>query len=233
MRLIRGLAVLGLLFGRSARRGAGPYPIRPIRWVVPFPPGGPTDTLSRILAAKLGDVWKPGIVIENKGGAAGAIGTDFAAKAPPDGYTIQLGTQSTNGSNKILYPNLPYDPITDFEPITLTRDGLHGAGDPHQHTGRHGAGAGRVDQEAGWRRLMRQSPGRASTSLPNCWSSAPASRRPSPRSWHAQAHPTYGRPPRLHVRQSTLGVAVGARRPDQGAGADLATRSPSAPTCRP
>jgi tripartite-type tricarboxylate transporter receptor subunit TctC len=95
------------------------YPAKPIRWVVPFPPGGPTDTLSRILAAKLGDVWKPGIVIDNKGGAAGAIGTDFAAKSAPDGYTIQLGTQSTNGSNKIFYPNLPYDPIADFEALTL------------------------------------------------------------------------------------------------------------------
>jgi tripartite-type tricarboxylate transporter receptor subunit TctC len=95
------------------------YPSRPIRWVVPFPPGGPTDTLSRILAAKLGETWTAGIVIDNKGGAAGAIGTDFVAKAPPDGYTIQLGTQSTNGSNKIFYPNLPYDPITDFEPLTL------------------------------------------------------------------------------------------------------------------
>ena len=94
-------------------------PSRPIRWIVPFPPGGPTDTLSRVLAAKLGDVWKSGIVIENKGGAAGAIGTDAAAKAEPDGYTIQLGTQSTNGSNKIFYPNLPYDPIKDFEPVTL------------------------------------------------------------------------------------------------------------------
>jgi tripartite-type tricarboxylate transporter receptor subunit TctC len=95
------------------------YPNRPIKWIVPFPPGGPTDTLSRILAAKLGDTWKSGIVIENKGGAAGAIGTDFAAKSPPDGYTIQLGTQSTNASNKIFYPNLPYDPIADFEPLTL------------------------------------------------------------------------------------------------------------------
>ena len=95
------------------------YPNRPLRWVVPFPAGGPTDTLSRILAAKLGDVWKSGIVIENKGGAAGAIGTDFTAKSAPDGYTIMLGTQSTNASNKIFYPNLPYDPITDFEPLTL------------------------------------------------------------------------------------------------------------------
>ena len=120
MRIIGGLVALALVFGTVGPAAAQePYPSRPIRWVVPFPPGGPTDTLSRILAAKLGDVWKPGIVIENKGGAAGAIGTDFAAKSAPDGYTIQLGTQSTNGSNKIFYPNLPYDPITDFEPLTL------------------------------------------------------------------------------------------------------------------
>jgi tripartite-type tricarboxylate transporter receptor subunit TctC len=118
--LIRALAFLGLLLAPcSAAVAQEAYPRKPIRWIVPFPPGGPTDTLSRILAAKLGDVWKPGIVIENKGGAAGAIGTDFAAKSPPDGYTIQLGTQSTNASNKIFYPNLPYDPITDFEPLTL------------------------------------------------------------------------------------------------------------------
>src|SRR5471030_2638949 len=103
----------------AAPGGAQDYPSRPIRWVVPFPAGGPTDTLSRILAARLGDVWKAGIVIENNGGAAGAIGTDFAAKAAPDGYTIQLGTQSTNASNKIFYSHLPYDPIKDFKPLTL------------------------------------------------------------------------------------------------------------------
>ena len=119
MQWLRGLiAVVGAV-AIAAPVLAQEYPSRPIRWVVPFPPGGPTDTLSRILAAKLGDVWKPGIVIENKGGAAGAIGTDAAAKAAPDGYTIQLGTQSTNASNKIFYPNLPYDPIADFEPLTL------------------------------------------------------------------------------------------------------------------
>jgi tripartite-type tricarboxylate transporter receptor subunit TctC len=120
VRIVGGLtALVVLLTSWSPVAAQETYPSRPIRWVVPFPPGGPTDTLSRILAAKLGDVWKPGIVIENKGGAAGAIGTDFAAKAAPDGYTIQLGTQSTNGSNKIFYPNLPYDPITDFEALTL------------------------------------------------------------------------------------------------------------------
>ena len=120
MRGIVRWAVLALVlspFGPAAAEDA--YPSRPIHWIVPFPPGGPTDTLSRVLAAKLGDVWKPGIVIDNKGGASGAIGVDFAAKSAPDGYTIQLGTQSTNGSNKIFYPNLPYDPIADFEPLTL------------------------------------------------------------------------------------------------------------------
>ncbi len=119
MALIRVILTALAAFVLTMPAGAQDYPSRPIRWIVPFPPGGPTDTLSRILAARLGDVWKPGIVIENKGGAAGAIGTDLAAKAPPDGYTIQLGTQSTNGSNKIFYPNLPYDPIRDFEALTL------------------------------------------------------------------------------------------------------------------
>ena len=99
--------------------GAQDYPSRPVRWIVPFPPGGPTDTLSRVLAAKLSERWGQPIVIDNKGGAAGAIGTEAAAKSAPDGYTIMLGTQSTNGSNKIFYPKLPYDPIKDFEPLTL------------------------------------------------------------------------------------------------------------------
>jgi tripartite-type tricarboxylate transporter receptor subunit TctC len=119
LRRLFGLWSISILMGAVPAAAQDSYPDRPIRWVVPFPAGGPTDTLSRILAAKLSDVWKSGIVIENKGGAAGAIGTDFAAKAAPDGYTIMLGTQSTNGSNKIFYPNLPYDPIADFEPLTL------------------------------------------------------------------------------------------------------------------
>ena len=87
------------------------YPNRPVRWVVPFPAGGPTDTLSRILAAKLSEQWGQSVVVENKGGASGAIGSDAVAKAAPDGYTLILGTQSTHGSNQIFFPNLPYDPI--------------------------------------------------------------------------------------------------------------------------
>src|ERR1700752_215161 len=75
-----------------------PYPNRTVRWVVPFPAGGPTDTLSRILTARLAEMWGQSVVVENKGGASGAIGTDFTAKSQPDGYTVMLGTQSTNAS---------------------------------------------------------------------------------------------------------------------------------------
>jgi tripartite-type tricarboxylate transporter receptor subunit TctC len=64
-------------------------------------------------------MWGQSVVVENKGGASGAIGTDFTAKSQPDGYTLMLGTQSTNGSNMIFFPNLPYDPIKDFQPLTL------------------------------------------------------------------------------------------------------------------
>ena len=120
--LRRRLCVVGTVLAAVIGSGAAAqdaYPTKPVRWVVPFPAGGPTDTLSRILAAKLAEAWGQSVVVENKGGAAGAIGTDFAAKAAPDGYTLILGTQSTHGSNLIFYPNLPYDPIRDFQPLSL------------------------------------------------------------------------------------------------------------------
>ena len=111
------LGALLLAAGPAAAQDA--YPNRPVRWVVPFPAGGPTDTLSRVLAAKLGEQWGQSVVVENKGGASGAIGADAVAKAAPDGYTIMLGTQSTHASNMIFFPNLPYDPLKDFQPLSL------------------------------------------------------------------------------------------------------------------
>ena len=113
------LLIAGLLALPLAAIAQDAYPNRTVRWVVPFPAGGPTDTLSRILVARLGEMWGQSVVVENKGGASGAIGTDFTAKSPSDGYTLMLGTQSTNGSNMIFFPNLPYDPIKDFQPLTL------------------------------------------------------------------------------------------------------------------
>lgn len=111
------VAVLSALVGTAAAQDS--YPSRPVRWIVPFVAGGPTDTLSRILTARLAEIWGQSVVVDNKGGASGAIGTDLVAKAAPDGYTVMLGTQSTNASNVLFFPNLPYDPIKDFQPLTL------------------------------------------------------------------------------------------------------------------
>ena len=110
---------VALLLAAAPAAAQDAYPNRPVRWVVPFPAGGPTDTLSRGLAAKLGEQRGQSVVVENKGGASGAIGADFVAKAAPDGYTIMLGTQSTHASNMIFFPNLPYDPLKDFQPLSL------------------------------------------------------------------------------------------------------------------
>src|SRR5258708_1779405 len=113
------LLIAGVVGGAAPAMAQEAYPNHTVRWVVPFTAGGPTDTLSRILVAKLAEMWGQSVVVENKGGASGAIGTDFVAKAPPDGYTLMLGTQSTNASNMLFFPNLPYDPIKDFQPLTL------------------------------------------------------------------------------------------------------------------
>lgn len=95
------------------------YPNRPIKLIVPFPAGGPTDIVARPLALLLGDLLKEQVVIENKGGAGGSIGADLVAKSPPDGYTLFLGTVGTNAINGSLYKQLPYDMTKDFTPIAL------------------------------------------------------------------------------------------------------------------
>lgn len=110
------VAILSLAAPAASQGG---YPSRPVRWIVPFPAGGPTDTLSRFLAATLAEQWGQSVVVENKGGASGTIGSDVVAKAAPDGYTIMLGTQSTHASSKVFFPTLPYDPLKDFQPLSL------------------------------------------------------------------------------------------------------------------
>ena len=95
------------------------WPSRPIKWVVPFAPGGTTDILARTIADKLTGVLGQPVVIDNKPGAGGAVGAEFTAKAAPDGYTIMGGTISTHAINASLYAKLPYDPVKDFAAITL------------------------------------------------------------------------------------------------------------------
>jgi tripartite-type tricarboxylate transporter receptor subunit TctC len=95
------------------------WPTRPITYVVPFTPGGTTDVVGRTIAQNLTTALGQPVVVENKPGAAGAIGATFVAKAKPDGYTLLGGTISTHAINAGLYKDLAYDPLKDFDPITL------------------------------------------------------------------------------------------------------------------
>ena len=95
------------------------YPNRPIRIIVPFPPGGGTDIVSRTVAAKLTESWKQAVVVENRPGGNTLIGAEAAARSAPDGYTLFVPIDSTLAMNQSLYAKLPYDPITSFTPITL------------------------------------------------------------------------------------------------------------------
>ncbi len=96
------------------------YPNRPIRLIVPFPPGGATDVVTRIVAQKLTDQFGRQVVAENRGGAGGIVGSEVVAKAAPDGYTLVMGTTGTHAINASLYPKLPYDPVRDFVAVTRT-----------------------------------------------------------------------------------------------------------------
>ena len=94
------------------------FPAKPIRVVVPFAPGGPSDFLARIVGQKMTESWGQQVIIENRTGANGIVGCEVVAKSPPDGYTLVMGTPGTHGINAALFPKLPYDTIKDFAPIT-------------------------------------------------------------------------------------------------------------------
>ena len=96
-----------------------PFPARPARLVVPFPPGGSLDNVGRLLAQKLSEAWGQQVVVENRPGAGGNVGADAVAKSPPDGYTVVMGALSTHAVNPSLYPSMPYDAVRDFAPLSL------------------------------------------------------------------------------------------------------------------
>ncbi len=120
MKLNRILLAAGLMLGVNAwaQAPATDWPIKPVRWVVPFPPGGAMDAIARALGDKAGKALGQSFVIENKAGAGGNIGADLVAKSPADGYTIMI-TSIGMATNKPLYGKLSYDPVKDFAPVSL------------------------------------------------------------------------------------------------------------------
>jgi len=100
-----------------APAAAQQYPVKPIRFIAPNLPGGPTDIQARLIGQKLAESMGQPVVIENRAGASGIIGTEAAAKSPPDGYTLVTGNNATFGANVSLFKKLPYDPVKDFAPI--------------------------------------------------------------------------------------------------------------------
>lgn len=96
------------------------YPTKPIRMIVPFSPGGGVDLIGRTLAQKMQEAWGQSVIVDNRGGAGGNSGTDMVAKSPPDGYTLLMGYVGNLAINPWLFRKLPYDPVKDFSPVSLT-----------------------------------------------------------------------------------------------------------------
>jgi tripartite-type tricarboxylate transporter receptor subunit TctC len=118
-------ALAGLLCGLSLALSAAAqsdYPSRPIRLVVPFAPGGTIEAMSRIIGEELTKTWGQPVLVDAKPGASGNIGTQLVASAPADGYTLVFGTQGTHGTNRILFKDTRFDPVKDFEPVTMVAD---------------------------------------------------------------------------------------------------------------
>ena len=119
MRRAAAIALTFLLAPVFAGAQAQAYPTKAVRWIVTYPPGGPTDFVARAIGAKLAEAWGQQFVIDNRAGAAGIIGTDLAAKAVPDGYTLLFGTSAGLTINPALVSKLPYDAVRDFAPVSL------------------------------------------------------------------------------------------------------------------
>ena len=117
-----GVALALLLAALSGLAGAQAYPSKPIRWIVAFPPGGATDIVARMAAPKLAESLCQQVIVDNRAGAAGIVGTDIAAKAAPDGYTWFIGTLGNLAANPTLYSKLPFDIARDFAPVTQVVD---------------------------------------------------------------------------------------------------------------
>jgi len=120
-------ALIGTTLGVAAvaahAQGAATFPTKPMRLIIPYPPGGGSDTISRPLVQRVGENLKQQVVVDNRGGAGGNIGMEIAAKSPPDGHTIVFALTAQLAVNPALYKKIPYDPVKDYAPITLLATG--------------------------------------------------------------------------------------------------------------
>lgn len=105
--------------GFAAERASSAYPIKPIRLIAPYPPGGGNDTMARAIGAKLTEAWGQQVIIDNRAGANGIVACEIVATAPADGYTLLMANVGTNAINPALYKKLPYDPIKAYAPVSL------------------------------------------------------------------------------------------------------------------
>src|SRR5450756_1462657 len=124
MKLLRKIFSLllcsaGILAAFVLTTSAADFPTRIIRIVVPYPPGGSADLIGRMVAEKMSKSIGQPVIVENKGGATGAIGSEFVARADPDGYTLLVAIADTHAINPAVVPKLSYDPLKDFVPISL------------------------------------------------------------------------------------------------------------------
>lgn len=119
MKAFQTLLAATAIFACAAGAYAQPYPAKPVRLVVGFAPGGNTDTVARVVGQKLGERFGQQVVIDNRAGAGGTIGTAEVARSAPDGYTLTMGTTTTHAIAVAAYPKLTYDPVGDFEPLAL------------------------------------------------------------------------------------------------------------------
>jgi tripartite-type tricarboxylate transporter receptor subunit TctC len=110
--------ILAAILAAAASASAQDFPTKPVRIVVPYPPAGSVDFVARVLQSRLQETWRSGVIVDNRPGASGMIGSDLVAKAPPDGYTLLLGGVQTHAMNAGVIKKMPYDPIRDFTPIT-------------------------------------------------------------------------------------------------------------------
>ena len=120
MNVVINISTISMMLLVSAANAQDAFPVKPVRLVVPYAPGGPTDVLARILGQKWGERWGQPVIVDNRSGGNGVIGAEFVARAAADGYTLLLGNTSVLTINPTVYAKLPYDAEKQFSPITLT-----------------------------------------------------------------------------------------------------------------